>query len=166
LKGHEATSVQDLVDRLGIGRGSIYDTFGSKHQLYLAALNRYLNEDSAEVDLDNLPLSAKEIIVQMMQQQVDEAPNNAPDGGCLMVTSAMELGLQDKAVGDRIKSHIAAAETLFVQLLTRAQVEGEIPADRDVQALQKAGLSLFVTQRLHRTQPAGVPGWIQTSSRP
>lgn len=33
--------MQDLVDHLGINRGSSYATFGSKHQLYLQALDRY-----------------------------------------------------------------------------------------------------------------------------
>ncbi len=40
-KGYEATSVQDLVDRMGINRFSMYDTFGSKHQLFMSAINRY-----------------------------------------------------------------------------------------------------------------------------
>ena len=40
-KGYEATSIQDLVDHLGIGRRSLYDTFKSKHDLFIAALDRY-----------------------------------------------------------------------------------------------------------------------------
>ena len=40
-KGYEATSVQDLVDCMGINRGSLYDTFGDKHQLFLEALDQY-----------------------------------------------------------------------------------------------------------------------------
>ncbi len=40
-QGYEATSVQELVDALGIGRGSLYDTFGDKHTLFLASLDHY-----------------------------------------------------------------------------------------------------------------------------
>ena len=40
-RGYEATSMQDLVDCMGINRFSLYSTFGDKHQLFLAALARY-----------------------------------------------------------------------------------------------------------------------------
>lgn len=46
-RGYEATLMQDLVDlvdHLGIGRASIYATFGSKHDLYLQTLDRYCAE--------------------------------------------------------------------------------------------------------------------------
>ena len=39
--GYEATSIQELVDSMGINRGSLYDTFGDKHRLFLEALDRY-----------------------------------------------------------------------------------------------------------------------------
>ena len=39
--GFEATSMQNLVDHMGIGRQSLYNTFGDKHRLFLAALGRY-----------------------------------------------------------------------------------------------------------------------------
>ena len=35
-RGYEKTSVQDLVNHLGIGRGSLYNAFGDKHSLFLA----------------------------------------------------------------------------------------------------------------------------------
>jgi len=55
-KGYEATSMQDLVDGLGIGRGSIYATFGSKHELYLRALDRYAEQSDVRA-LDRLSRS-------------------------------------------------------------------------------------------------------------
>jgi TetR/AcrR family transcriptional repressor of nem operon len=46
-RGYEATSVQDLVDATGVGRGSLYAAFGSKEGLYLAALDRYREQLAA-----------------------------------------------------------------------------------------------------------------------
>ena len=43
-KGYEATSIQDLVLAMGIGRQSLYDTFGDKEALYREALLRYVAE--------------------------------------------------------------------------------------------------------------------------
>src|SRR6266851_3112951 len=40
-RGYEATSVQHLVARMGIQRGSLYDTFGDKRALFFAAIDRY-----------------------------------------------------------------------------------------------------------------------------
>src|SRR5450432_4342837 len=40
-KGYEATSIADLVSATGVQRQSIYDTFGDKHRLFRAALDRY-----------------------------------------------------------------------------------------------------------------------------
>src|SRR5260370_505997 len=41
-KGYDGSSVENLVQCTGIGRGSLYDTFSDKHALYLAALDRYM----------------------------------------------------------------------------------------------------------------------------
>jgi len=38
---YEHTSINDLVETMGINRGSMYDTFGDKHSLFLDCLFRY-----------------------------------------------------------------------------------------------------------------------------
>ena len=48
-RGYEATSVDDLVQCMGINRFSLYSTFGGKHQLFVAALERY--HDTIVADL-------------------------------------------------------------------------------------------------------------------
>jgi TetR/AcrR family transcriptional repressor of nem operon len=42
-KGYEATSIQDLVDRMEINRFSLYETFTNKHELFVETLQAYLD---------------------------------------------------------------------------------------------------------------------------
>jgi TetR/AcrR family transcriptional repressor of nem operon len=44
---YDGTSVDDLVTHLGVHRGSLYKTFGSKRGLYLRALRRHIDHDVA-----------------------------------------------------------------------------------------------------------------------
>jgi AcrR family transcriptional regulator len=41
LKGYAATSTDDLLQAMNIGRQSTYDTLGDKRRLYVEALERY-----------------------------------------------------------------------------------------------------------------------------
>ncbi|OKH99719.1 TetR family transcriptional regulator [Streptomyces sp. CB02923] len=43
-RGVAATGIQDVVDRTGVSRSSLYATFGGKQDLYLAALRRYVEQ--------------------------------------------------------------------------------------------------------------------------
>ena len=40
-KGYEATSMEDLLSAMDLNRGSLYDTFGDKRQLFLKVMDRY-----------------------------------------------------------------------------------------------------------------------------
>jgi TetR/AcrR family transcriptional repressor of nem operon len=46
-RSYDGTSVDDLVTHLGVHRGSLYKTFGSKRGLYLRALRRHVDHDVA-----------------------------------------------------------------------------------------------------------------------
>ena len=47
-KGYAATSTDDLLRAMKIGRQSMHDTFGDKRRLYVEALKRYSKERIAE----------------------------------------------------------------------------------------------------------------------
>ena len=135
-KGYEATSVRDLVCRLGIGQGSLYATFGGKHDLFLAALDRYRATQEAQLAalLDG-PGTAREKLRRAFEGVVAEAASGGGRRGCFLVNSAVELAPRDPETAGRVEAYAAGAEAMFGGLLARASARGEISADRDPLAL-------------------------------
>ena len=90
-KGYEATSVQDLVDRMGVNRCSIYNTFGDKHELFLKALQHYGNKMRAEGPPAQLARSDEGL--QAIRDYFAAAIDHfvSPDGvhGCFVINTAV-----------------------------------------------------------------------------
>ncbi len=122
--GYEGTSIQDLVDRLGVGRASLYGTFGSKEALWERALDRY-REREGERALECLtgrpPLEA---IRALFEQTARDGLEDRDNRGCLMVNAAMERG-DDPATQRRVRAAMESFETQFRLLLERAGVDGD-----------------------------------------
>ncbi len=135
-KGYEATSVQDLVDRMGINRFSMYDTFGGKHELFLATLDRYKKElgddilgtmENSEDGLDS--------IRAYFTCVVGHLSSSAGKHACLMINSIMEMGVQDKKVASSCAANTKRLNRAFTSALKRAQLSGEIDAGRDIKEI-------------------------------
>ena len=126
-KGYEATSIQDLVERMGINRGSLYDTFGDKHQLYLAALDRYQQREGRAAFLClEAPASPLAAIRQTFANLVQEAMTPQGRCGCFAVNAAVELAAHDPAIASRAEATITNMEETFCHLLVQAQQNGEL----------------------------------------
>ena len=136
-QGYEATSIQDLVNYMGINRGSIYDTFGDKHKLFLAALERYLENFSQKLQrLENSPTgiaAIREFFLELLDSRTGEKGAQ----GCMMTNSTIELILDDPETASRIQSQLARMENAFYQALTRAQAQGEISPQHNLRALAR-----------------------------
>src|SRR5262245_45761031 len=86
--GYEGSSAQMLVEGMGIGRQSLYDTFGDKWQLYRAAVRRYgMGECSAHFEALRSGARAIDGIAGMLRRVVATA-----DRPCLGVSSMYEFG--------------------------------------------------------------------------
>ena len=135
-KGYEATSIQDLVDHMGIGRRSLYDTFRSKHDLFLAALDRYLDMVyKGTVPSDDRWVSSKLAIQEIFKGIVADSLADKNRKGCFFVNSAVELAGQDDAVTIRARDGFQDLEYVFLGLLDQAQDAKELSPDQDIQAL-------------------------------
>jgi TetR/AcrR family transcriptional repressor of nem operon len=134
-KGYEATSMQDLVDHLGIGRGSIYATFGSKHELYLLALDRYAERsDGQALEQLSRPGPALPAVREFIQGFLTDALTDSR--GCLITNTAIECP-RDQPSARRVESSWNGLETVIAGALMRARNQGELAEDKDPRALAR-----------------------------
>ncbi len=125
--GFEGTSAEMLVGAMGIGRQSLYDTFGDKWRLYSSAVRRYgLGECAAHFQALRNGVRAIDGIDAMLRRVVDTA--NQP---CLGLGSIYEFGVSRP---DLAEVHASLAKTLRDAIVARvrdAQREGDVAANLD-----------------------------------
>ena len=132
-KGYEATSMQDLVEAMGIQRGSLYATFGSKQQLFLQSLERYGKVVVKQfLDILESKPSAIESIELFFAQLVEHLLTAGPLRSCLVTNSAIERGLRDEATKQQVLHLLNALEKGFYKTLQRANENGELPQNLDL----------------------------------
>ncbi len=153
-RGYHATSIQDLVDRLGVNRQSLYDTYGGKDALFLAALDRYREMQAAPVlRLLEREGPAREILRDFFQGFA-EALLSDDFKGCFMANTATELASQDETVARVCSAHARQFEATLSGLLVRAQQAGEISSKRSplqlARFLQNTMNGLAVTAKATR----------------
>ena len=85
-KGYEAVSMRELLDAMSIGRGSFYGTFGDKHALFLAALDRFREVRTSWIE-EVLEESGLEAIEEVFRRSVDGLVESEVRRGCLLATS-------------------------------------------------------------------------------
>ncbi|MFP3669254.1 TetR/AcrR family transcriptional regulator [Priestia sp. SIMBA_032] len=129
-QGYEKTSMQDLVDHMGIHRRSIYDTFGDKRSLFLAALNHYeelivKKMESIISSTSSTKQAIREVFIFVLNA-IEQYPK-----GCLSVNAAVELSLLDKEIGRIVTKMFNRTEGMFNNLIKRGQTSGELSKEID-----------------------------------
>ena len=145
-KGYEATSLTELTRAMGISKSSFYDTFGSKHDLFLAAIERYSAEATermvADLEGDG---SAREAIAAVFWRTTDCADGDRR--GCFMGNCAVEVSPHDPAAAARIAAGISRFERAFEKAVRRGQQGGEISSGHDARSLAR-----YLVASLHGLQ--------------
>jgi TetR/AcrR family transcriptional repressor of nem operon len=156
-RGYAATSVQDLVDELGVQRGSLYAAFGDKHDLYLKAVALYdkENREHLQAILQDGPVLPALRRMLLEPSALTGAPGH-PQGrrGCLVGNTTAELVPGD----DAARALAAAAYDGFIEVVTaalsRAQATGEVTTSATPEAQARMLLLLFQGSALvSRAQP-------------
>jgi TetR/AcrR family transcriptional repressor of nem operon len=88
--GYENTSLEMLMQEMGIARQSLYDTFGDKWALYFRAMAFYRQQTNSSLRqlLESAP-SAKEGFTRILLGMVAESRENHARG-CLLLNANME----------------------------------------------------------------------------
>ncbi|MEM9801953.1 MAG: TetR/AcrR family transcriptional regulator, partial [Planctomycetota bacterium] len=139
---------------MGIQRGSLYQAFGDKKALFLAALERYLAVGRAAAEET---IASAESPAAGLRTWLEAAMASGPERkGCFAVNATVELSSHDPDVAQVTADHWRQLETLLAETLERAREAGEIRGD--VEPLDAARLlvaSLAGAQVLARQKARG-----------
>ena len=137
-KGYNATSMQDLVDTLGISRSSLYDTYIDKHTLFLKALESYQIAGKAKInEIVAQSISAKETVVKLMELATTDLVGGKQQRGCFMVNAGVEVAPHDQDVSNLVCQNEQQMEAAFFQVIKKGQERGEIKNTQDALVLAK-----------------------------
>jgi TetR/AcrR family transcriptional repressor of nem operon len=152
-KGYAATSTDDLLRAMQIGRQSMYDTFGDKRRLYVEALERY-QQENVSGHLTRLRSTASPLAgVEALLVGLIPAGKGRREKGCMGVGSVCEFGNADTELAKlRSKSSRILMKAL-VERLREAQEAGEV-----VRTLDIAGVARFVATTMLGLQVAAKAG--------
>ncbi|HXM41475.1 MAG TPA: SDR family oxidoreductase [Bryobacteraceae bacterium] len=154
-KGYESTSIQDLVSATGVNRASLYESFGSKRQLFLKALDRFAacNRNIAHATAGVAPGLAR--IRAALRLAGEQAA--ADVRGCMIVNAIVEGAAQDcemQAMGGATRQRF---EDFFAESLAEAERLGQIRAGRDRLALARFLTNTLFGLRVTAKTRAGEP---------
>lgn len=135
-RGYGATSLQELLECMGIARSSFYQSFGGKRAMFELALDRYRENlaRSLREELTAAP-SGFAFICATLESVAGEVGRNDDRRGCLVFNSAAEFGQSDPGVAAHVRTSIDAFARVFAEAVRRAQAEGDIDLTRDAAAL-------------------------------
>ena len=126
-RGYHATALPDLLAATKLSRGSLYAAFGDKHSLFLRALDRYIADALARMDMELGPgRDPVDGLRMYLAGYVERASGANGRRGCLLVATAMELAGRDADVDRRIASFFKAMETSVADALGRAKAAGQL----------------------------------------
>lgn len=162
-QGYASTSTRDLLQAMGLSRSSLYQTFGTKEQLFLACLAHY-----------------RRSLTHRLRQRLTEAPGGmafletlfmdaamqagAPDvhRGCLIFNSVVELGSAETPPAGAARESLGHVAVVFTEALEQAQREGDVDPDADAESLglylagSMSGLRMLLKSGASRQQTTTV----------
>ena len=144
--GYQATSIPELEAATGIGRGSLYNSFGDKEGLYLAALDRYQVKFGAPPMSHLADENGGDGIRKMLEAFVERMARSDVPNGCLNTSSCVENDGRSKRISSVVAANLDSFESHLQDAIQRAIRTKQVP--RGTNAKQLARFFVAVAQSL------------------
>jgi len=145
--GYEATSLDELLRKVGLSKSSFYGAFGSKHDMLLAALDRYI-ETVLQANIDDLRRGPpRAALIRSFEKILAFQPSSKV---CFLQVCAIERGGHDQLVRMRVRRGLELLEEAYRDTIVRGQEAGDFAADGDARVL-----SVFLVANLYGLQVLG-----------
>jgi len=143
-KGYAATSVQDLINHLGINRASLYDTFGDKEQLFKKSFELYRknNIEGLKQFFDSQK-NVRKGFERLFENAIEEAVNDQDRKGCFVVNTTTELVPNDDSIEVILENNKSDFENMFFEYLQKGKEAGQIKTDKELKSIAALFYTLY-----------------------
>jgi len=132
-RGFEGSSMQDIVEAVGLEKGSIYGHFSSKEELALEAFD-FAWADTVQKRMGNL--DTVNHAVDKLKLHVDNYVDTPSfSGGCPLLNTAVDADDGNLALRDRARKAMRGWEEALVNIVIEGQQRGEVRLEVQPQSI-------------------------------
>lgn len=133
--GYAGTSPALLAEATGIAKGSLYNAFGSKRELFDQCLDLYHQQvgELARSLMDH-PGSTRDCLRDALRSVVDSDLSQPVRRGCLIGNTAVEMAGEHPDLAHRLRRMQDESTEWFRERIERGQRDGDVPSDLDARA--------------------------------
>jgi len=148
--GYSGTSLDDLSQRTGMNRPSLYAAFGDKQALYLKTLDEYVAGRRAMIATalsGDRPL--RDALRQAYRRMIDRfSTGESGARGCYLIGTAVTEAVQNPKVRETLAKSLGEVDEALRNAFVAAQARGEVDRKADPQALAVIASAVVYTLAL------------------
>jgi TetR/AcrR family transcriptional repressor of nem operon len=166
-KGYAATSIQDLVNHLGINRASLYDTYGGKRELFKKSFSLYRDSNTDRVrKFLEAQADVKEGFKKLLNASIEQNLKDNARKGCFVVNITAELIPGDEEMQLALSENKKSFEKIFYDYLKKGEAENQFPPGKDLKSIASLIFTIYsglnVVSKLDSTR-AGLSRSVSTA---
>jgi len=148
-KGYAATSITDITDATGIKRGSLYNAFEGKHDLFLKSILKYEGQRWRKLlgQLQNID-DPREAISMLFDRTVQDSLSDPEKKGCLLVNTSLHYSQHEDDVKEIVSEAFKERTAFIEKSIKRGQERGVIPATVEPRPTTRALIAMLVGIRV------------------
>lgn len=153
---YSSTSTDDLCQSTGLSRSSLYNTFGSKRELYLMAVRRYSEmKQEQRAELLASQADGRALLEHIITAVLDDQWNDAGRRACFGINACLDEGAHDDEIRTALERNAQAYDAMLTAVIERGQLDGSITsrlAPADLSRIVHAALDGFQVRARIRPQ--------------
>ena len=150
-KGYRATSMLDLAEATGVQRGSLYNAYGDKEEIFIRVFERYTSEfiANARVALDKPDV--RDALTAFFNFAIRSIRQGTPARGCLSTKTALDVDAESPRLREALQKMLDRLEAIVLDALSKPKADKQlaIPARHAAKLIVTMTRGIAVMERVY-----------------
>ena len=149
-KGMRATTMADLAEATGVQRGSLYNAYGGKEDIFLLAFDGYVARFLASAAEALAAPDPRDGLKALFAFTIASMTNGTPARGCLSTRTATEAALDDPRVQGRLRGMLDELHRIVAAALSAAPDRLAVAPEQAADLIVTFTRGLAVMERVYQ----------------